>query len=830
MSEWDAFPAVGQQPERRAQPRPQRRAMPQIRFADDRDALIRTVAGEAANQPDDGQVAVASVALNRARNRGKTPTEIVLERNQFEPWGNPETATRLMSLTPDNPQYKRAAAAVDRALAGEDPTGGASHFYAPRAQAALGRAKPEWDNGTGRAIGDHLFFSLEGGGPAPAQDAESWDAFPVAEIVQQTAGDASAPMEVEVNEGVRNVDGRAFIGDRDMGPWEDYWTKQRQSQSDRQARVEREADPEYQRALADARRGSENVPDQLRALGLGGTLGFLTDINAEAQGLLQGLENAGRNVAGQEIRYGADMARQAARDAVRDDQAKYAAENPIENFALQAAGGLLTPGLAAGGNYIARGGLAAREAAAAGGATAKQVAQVGRSSQLARAGQVGAAYGALSGVGNSSGSLLERAPDAIQGGGVGALTGVVGQGLLGRLTNGADKKVSNARLLSREGVDLTPGQMVSEVPVIGGMLRSLEEGASSIPFAGAPIAGARQQSVETFNRAAVNRALAPIGGKLPKKVQPGYDAVEYAQNALGEAYDAVLPRVTARLDETMYDDLGRILNRSAEEMDEPKLRQLTNIVQNRVFRGIEEADGVISGEQFKRIESELGALAREQQNALDPANKALGRAIEDVRGAVRDVIARQNPDEAQTIQNINRGYANLVRVEDAAGSSAAQATGGVFSPVQLGAATKRGSSRSQSARGGALLQDLSSAGRDIIPSRVGDSGTATRGAVTGLLAGAASGVPVAGAVAAPLIATSVLYSKPAQAALNAVYRATDSRAAREAAQELARLAQRNPALLPYYEGALEHVQRLGQDTTPNTLQAQPGLLAASPSQ
>lgn len=809
MSEWDAFPAVGQQPERRAQPRPQRRPMPQIRFTDDRDALIRTVAGEAANQPDDGQVAVASVALNRARNRGKTPTEIVLERNQFEPWGNAETASRLMSLTPDNPQYKRAAAAVDRALAGEDPTGGASHFYAPRAQAALGRAKPGWDNGTGRAIGDHLFFSLEGSSPAPAQDAESWDAFPVAESVQQTAGDAPAPMEVEVNEGVRNVDGRAFIGDRDMGPWEDYWTKQRQSQSDRQARVEREADPEYQRALADARRGSENVPDQLRAVGLGGTLGFLADINAEAQGLLQGLENAGRKVSGQEIEYGADMARQAARDAVRDDQAKYAAENPIENFALQAAGGLLTPGLAAGGNYIA----------AATGA-----------GKLARAGQVGAAYGALSGVGNSSGSLLERGPDAVQGGGVGALTGVVGQGLLGRLTNGADKKVSNARLLSREGVDLTPGQMVSEVPVIGGMLRSLEEGASSIPFAGAPIAGARQQSVETFNRAAVNRALAPIGGKLPKKVQPGYDAVEYAQNALGEAYDAVLPRVTARLDETMYDDLGRILNRSAEEMDEPKLRQLTNIVQNRVFRGIEEADGVISGEQFKRIESELGALAREQQNALDPANKALGRAIEDVRGAVRDVIARQNPDEAQAIQNINRGYANLVRVEDAAGSSAAQATGGVFSPVQLGAAAKRGSTRSQSARGGALLQDLSAAGRDIIPSRVGDSGTATRGAVTGLLAGAASGVPVAGAVAAPLIATSVLYSKPAQAALNAAYRATDSRAAREAVQELARLAQRNPALLPYYEGALEHVQRLGQDTTPNTLQAQPGLLAASPSQ
>jgi spore germination cell wall hydrolase CwlJ-like protein len=122
-------------PQRRA-PRP---ARPQVQFSDDRDALTRTVIGEAGNQDDVGQVAVASVALNRARNRNMTPSQIVLEPHQFEPWGTGESASRLMAIQPNDPRYIAASAAVDRALAGEDPTGGADHFFAPAAQSALGR-------------------------------------------------------------------------------------------------------------------------------------------------------------------------------------------------------------------------------------------------------------------------------------------------------------------------------------------------------------------------------------------------------------------------------------------------------------------------------------------------------------------------------------------------------------------------------------------------------------------------------------------------------------------------------------------------------------------
>lgn len=561
----------------------------------------------------------------------------------------------------------------------------------------------------------------------------------------------------------------------------------------------RQADPEYQRAIADARRGSEAVPEQLRALGLGGTLGFLTDINATAQGALQGLENAGRRVTGQEIEYGADMAAQAARDSERDAQAAYAAENPLENFGLQLAGGLLTPGLGAAGNYISGATGAARGV---------------------RAAQVGAGYGAASGLGYGTGDVGERLDDAAVGGLVGAGTGYLGQRGVDRLTRSAANpgRVSNARLLSREGVDLTPGQMAAEIPVVGNVLRSIEEGASSIPFVGSPIAGARQQSVETFNRAAINRALEPLGEKLPKNVRAGYDAVGHAQTRVSQAYDRALEGVSLRPDEALYDDLGRAINSAVENAGVTGGRRVTRDISDRVFRVLQDFDDPITGQQFKALESEFGTLAANAMESTDGATRAVGRAYQAVQGGLRDNLARQNPRAAEEIKKANSAYARLMRVENAAASSVSQADDGVFSPTQLGRAVSQMGSRRPSARGDALMQDLAVAGRNIIPSRVGDSGTATRGAITGLVAGGAGGA-INPALGIPVIATSLAYSRPAQAALNAVYRATDSRAASELVQELARLAQRNPALVPYYEGAVQHVLGLAQRDTAAAPQA-----------
>lgn len=130
-----------------------------------RDLVIRTIVGEAANQGERGMQAVAAVIGNRMAQSGRGGDQVVLAPNQFEPWGNASARARMQALTPDSPRYQQAAAAVDAlARGGADPTGGATHFYAPRAQAALGRRPPSWDNGTGVDIGDHRFFRLGYGG------------------------------------------------------------------------------------------------------------------------------------------------------------------------------------------------------------------------------------------------------------------------------------------------------------------------------------------------------------------------------------------------------------------------------------------------------------------------------------------------------------------------------------------------------------------------------------------------------------------------------------------------------------------------------------------
>lgn len=134
------------------------------------DQVVRTVLGEAGGEDDRGQQAVAHVILNRAKQAGIDTTGVIFAPNQFEPWNNPQTRAKLEAIDPASPQYQRALAQVRAVQGGQapDPTGGATHFYSPTAQTALGRSAPSWDNGSGTDLGRHRFFNL---GYAPGSGA-----------------------------------------------------------------------------------------------------------------------------------------------------------------------------------------------------------------------------------------------------------------------------------------------------------------------------------------------------------------------------------------------------------------------------------------------------------------------------------------------------------------------------------------------------------------------------------------------------------------------------------------------------------------------------------
>lgn len=91
---------------------------------EERELLARVVHAEARGESLEGQIAVAAVVLNRVRSPKfpNTIWEVLHQSGQFTP------------VEQGNLPQKAAAScleAVDRALRGEDPTGGALFFYNP---------------------------------------------------------------------------------------------------------------------------------------------------------------------------------------------------------------------------------------------------------------------------------------------------------------------------------------------------------------------------------------------------------------------------------------------------------------------------------------------------------------------------------------------------------------------------------------------------------------------------------------------------------------------------------------------------------------------------
>lgn len=134
---------------------------------EERDYLVRTIAFEAANEPDEGQAAVAHVILNRKRSArwANTIKDVVTQPWQFEPWMT--RREEMESLAADDPRYLTAARIADAVLAAQiaDPTAGATHFLNSKlVRIRNGGSLPLWAAGDGRSIGRHTFYSPEKAG------------------------------------------------------------------------------------------------------------------------------------------------------------------------------------------------------------------------------------------------------------------------------------------------------------------------------------------------------------------------------------------------------------------------------------------------------------------------------------------------------------------------------------------------------------------------------------------------------------------------------------------------------------------------------------------
>ncbi len=316
--------------------------------------------------------------------------------------------------------------------------------------------------------------------------------------------------------------------------------------------------------------------------------------------------------------------------------------------------------------------------------------------------------------------------------------------------------------LMKEGVVPTAGQ------ILGGGYKRAEEGLSSVPIIGDFIKSAQGRAMADVNRVAFNRALTPIGQKLPEGVV-GREAVQFVSEKLDDAYGKLLPKMTVVQDTPFQTSIASLKSMVQSGAIDPKaVNFFNNWMDNNVLNKFQ-GQNAITGETLKAIQGDLRETINRLGASTDADQRLIGTALKEAQDQVRQLVTRSNPQYAKELKAIDTGYANFKRVERAASSLGAEE--GIFSPAQLQNAVKamdRSKDKGQFAQGGALMQDLSESAKTALGNKVPDSGTPYRSMMAALAASGGAGAMGMPGVAAALIASPLLYSQTGQNMLAAI--------------------------------------------------------------
>ena len=306
---------------------------------------------------------------------------------------------------------------------------------------------------------------------------------------------------------------------------------------------------------------------------------------------------------------------------------------------------------------------------------------------------------------------LNTAISTVAGGASPLVTGAVSRAISPKLTPDVEKLVQS-------GVNLTPGQ------IMGGALRNIEDKLTSVPLLGDAINYSRRKGVEEFNKAAYKQVLEPIGGKVPNVT--GREGVEAVEKQLNNAYDKILPNIVFKATPEFNANISNLRGMVSQKLDPALAKRFDYEIDNVIASKLAPKTGMMDGMAFKEAESELGQLAKQFKNSGVVSERDLGNAFAQAQAELRNALNATNPQAKAELGNINKAWANFTRLQTA-GSKANTAE--MFTPAQLAQAVRQMDTSTRKgavSRGSALMQDLSDAGVNVLPSRIPDSGTAGR--------------------------------------------------------------------------------------------------------
>jgi hypothetical protein len=301
------------------------------------------------------------------------------------------------------------------------------------------------------------------------------------------------------------------------------------------------------------------------------------------------------------------------------------------------------------------------------------------------------------------------------------------------------------RYLRDQGVELTAGQTLGDSGRIGAAIKGVEDRLTGIPVVGDMVNARRLEGFRSFNQAAFDQGLAPIGANTGGVV--GEAGVDLARTARSQAYRNALDPVRVNADAPFVADYGGAVQ--AGQQLPADLGARADYTLRRGFENFTPA-GELDGNGFqqgiRRFRREAAA------NAPLPNGHDFGEVMQQGEGAFEGLLQRQSPGTLPAYNAANTANRNVEVLRDAVnrgrnGSRVGEA--GLFAPSQLadaGAANARKFGNSAGTTNQPFF-DLSRAGQTVLPSKVADSGTAGRLAVLGLpglLGGAGAGAGYVG--------------------------------------------------------------------------------------
>jgi hypothetical protein len=341
------------------------------------------------------------------------------------------------------------------------------------------------------------------------------------------------------------------------------------------------------------------------------------------------------------------------------------------------------------------------------------------------------------------------------------------------------------KTLQDAGLDLTYGQ------ILGGTAKQFEEYGSRISGG---IRNARNAQLDQFSTGVVNKVLKIIDKKLPSGIQRPTEEIAAMQDMVGKYYgDAyssgkfIPDNVTSKRLEVMLEDaMG---GASVKSINEAK--RLSNIYAGDAIK----RKGGLEGKDLTRSLNQINTRIRSERSSQN-GDAYLADYLDGLKREIINTMIRNKTVDARRIAKANRAYAEMVRVEGAAGSTA---NVGTVTPTSLLGSVKKytgGQRKRAFSSGRGLGQQYAMAAKNILADTTKSSGTAENSANIITYTSAPIGLFTGNALAlAPLALKGVLrgaYSPPVISLLNRIAKAKTQQQANSGLLALQSAARTNP--------------------------------------